>query len=435
MPVRLESAAAAARLVSSGDTVVANGAGSFPLAFTEQLAARAAELRDVTLVHPMRRAGRGLDPDYLDASPASLRHLSEFTFDAEVRSAVREGRGDYRPNHPHEAARTFAASRPGPFDVVTSAAPPDADGHCSLGAFGGWIMPWIRHPQRRRLILEVNPAQPRVRGDVSVSLADVDGWFETDVPMPQEQETVSPSRTERAIGEFIAELVPDGATLQFGAGGVPTAVAAVLADSGMSGLGIYSEGFFSPMVDLIEKGVVDNSRKRHHPGRTVVALALGGRRLYDHLHDNDDVLMLPIDVVNDPREIMRNERLVSINAAIQVDLHGQCASETLGARHYSGTGGQWEFVFGATHTPGGRSVIALPSTALGGTRSTITAGLDPGTAVTVPRNDVDVVVTEHGAAHLRGRSLAERAAALIAIAHPDFREELSRDARELGHVF
>lgn len=425
---------AAAQLVSSGETVVLNGAGSFPLVFAERLAARADELEGVRFVHPMRRASRELDPDYLDVSQAAIRHISEFTFDVAVRSAVSDGRADYRPNHPHEEAGTWAA-RGEPFDVATGAAPPDADGRLSLGPFGGWIMPWVRHPARRRLILEVNANQPRVRGDVSVHIGEVDAWFESEEPLPQERDAPNPSPIERAIGAATCDLIPDGATLQFGAGGVPNAVADILATSGRSGLGIYSEGFFPAMVDLIEKGVVDNSRKKHHPGRSVVALSLGNQRLYDHLDGNDEVMMLPIDVVNDPREIMRNERLVSINAAMQVDLYGQCASEALGARHYSGTGGQWEFVFGSTHTAGGRSIIALPSTALGGSRSTITTTFPPGTAITVPRNDVDFVVTEYGVAALRGRTLAERAHALIAIAHPNFREELSRDARELGHVF
>lgn len=419
--------------IAFGDRLVLNGAGSFPLAFGQGLAARSADLRDVVIVHPMRREPVSLDPDYVDADPSKVRHVSEFVFDAAVRRGVDAGVVDYRPNHPHEEAATFTL-REQEFDVVCAASEPLGDGTVSLGPFGGWILPWLRSPRRRRLLLEVNAHLPQVQGPTRIPLEEATAWYRTDGPISVEAAPAAPSETDRKIAEHVVGLIPPRATMQFGAGGIPSAIAMLLADSGLAGLGLHSEGLFAPMVELIERGVVDNSAKNVHRGRTVCALALGDQSVYDALDDNPDIAMLAIDETNDPRNISRNNRMFSINATMQVDLHGQCSSETLGFRHYSGTGGQWEFTVGATHSAGGRSVIVVPSTARSGTVSTIVPGLPPGSAVTVPRNDVDTVVTEWGVAHLRGRTTTERARQLIAVAHPTFREELTHDARTHGFL-
>ena len=261
-------------------------------------------------------------------------------------------------------------------------------------------------------------------GDSFIHISEVDYLVESDYPLP-ELPVSEPDEVELRIGEYVAELIEDGSTLQLGIGGIPNAITVSLTDK--KDLGIHSEMLTDGMVDLVEKGVITNRMKSIHKGKIIGSFAAGTRRLYEFLDDNPMVEMQPVSYTNDPFIISQNYKMVSINSCIEVDLLGQCAAETVGITQISGTGGQTDFVRGAVKSPGGKSIIALKSTALKGTKSTIVPVLSQGAVVTTGKNDVDYIVTEYGVAHL-GKSASERAEALINIAHPDFRAELRRQA-------
>lgn len=412
-----------------GGRVLFNSAASFPVAFAEGMASEGSRLKGTTVHHAMRREPRPLTTDYL-ADPAFV-HVSDFVFDESIRAAVQQGRAHYRPNHPHEGPRTLADTIDSPFVFVSAASPPDRHGYFSLGPFGGWGISFLRQGPVSKVILEVNPQQPRIHGDAVVHISEVDGWYEVDYAIKADALSGDPSPSDTAIADLVTEFIDDGSTLQFGAGVVPDQIAKRLIDSGARNLGIHSEAIFDSVVGLVEAGVVDGSRKSRDKGRLTFSMGLGSGQLFDFLDDNRVCNMQSMTYVNDPAVIATNHQQIAINAAIQVDLLGQVASETLGPSHYSGTGGQWEFNYGAAHSSGGHGIVVLPSTAKDGTLSTITAGLPAATPVTIPRNDTDVVVTEHGVAHLKGRTVPERARGLIAIAAPEFREQLERAAHEL----
>jgi acyl-CoA hydrolase len=272
---------------------------------------------------------------------------------------------------------------------------------------------------------------PRTYGANRLHRRDVAAWHEAETPLVAVEPASSEAVDDR-IAELVAERVRDGACIQLGIGSIPSAVAARLA--GHRDLSIHTELFSDPMVDLIEAGAVTGVRKRRYRGRAVATFALGSHRLYDFCDRNDVVLFLAVDEVNDPRLIGREPDFVSVNATLEVDLFGQCASETLGTRYYSGSGGQADFARGAQYSPGGQGFVVLQSTAAEGRISRIVPVLTPGAVVTTAKNTVDHVVTEYGVAELRGRTLAERARALIAVAHPDHRESLQRAAVEHGVI-
>nr|WP_246434159.1 acetyl-CoA hydrolase/transferase C-terminal domain-containing protein [Spirochaeta isovalerica] len=281
------------------------------------------------------------------------------------------------------------------------------------------------------VILEVNDKVPVTHGDTQIHMKDVDYIVEYSKDLPTIG-VLEPSDVEKTIAGHIAELVEDGATLQVGIGGIPNAVCGLLSDK--KDLGIHTEMFTESMIDLFEAGVITNKKKTLWPGKFICTFALGSQRMYDWLADNPAVLILRGSYVNDPYVISQNDNMVSINTAISVDLTGQVCSESLGTVQYSGTGGQLDTHRGAVMSKGGKGIIALRSTAKGGTLSTITAVLAEGAKVTVPRQDIDYVVTEYGVAHLRGGTIAQRVKALIAIAHPDFRDRLTDEARKLKYI-
>lgn len=406
-----------------------NSAASFPMRFVEQVVSDSKRLTGTVIIHAMRREPWEFTTDYVEHP--DFRHISDFTFDAPIRAAVQAGHADFRPNHPHEAASGLARTMTDGYVFVSSASPPDAHGYFSLGVFGGWGIPFARNGAAKRIILEVNSNQPRVEGDVSLHISQIDEYFEVDYPLRADGLSGEPSPTEVRIAEHVVDLIEDGCTLQFGAGGVPDQISKLLVKAEKKHLGIHSEAVFDSLVDLIEAGVVDNSAKTLHHGKCLVSMALGSQRIYDFLHENPGVDMQPISYVNNPHLIAQNHKQIAINATVQVDLLGQCSSESIGPSHYSGTGGQWEFIFGAGHSEGGKGIIVLPSTAKDGAISTITAALPAGTPVSIPRNDVDYVVTEHGVASLKGRTTKNRAEQLIGIADPSFRESLRHQAEEL----
>lgn len=276
------------------------------------------------------------------------------------------------------------------------------------------------------VILEVNPNLPRVFGDTEVHIRDVDYVVEVDTPIAKLPYT-PPNELDRRIGQYIAELVHDGDTIQLGIGGIPDAAAVAL--MGKHELGVHTEMFTNSLVDLVEAGVVTGSRKSLHKGKMVGVFAYGEQRLYDMIHDNPAVMLMRGSYVNHPGVVAQNENMVSINTTLSVDLTGQCCSESIGSRQYSGSGGASDTCIGAIHAKNGRSIVAVHSTTKGGTISSINAQLAPGSVVSISRNDVDYIVTEYGVAPMRGRSVRERVNNLIEIAHPDFRAQLRRDAQ------
>ncbi|MBB3289209.1 MULTISPECIES: acetyl-CoA hydrolase/transferase C-terminal domain-containing protein [unclassified Rhizobium] len=310
--------------------------------------------------------------------------------------------------------------------LIATVAPMDADGNFSLGVSTDYALTVSRKPGIR-LILEVNANMPYVRGDCMIPISSVTALVENDVSLPILPAAPS-NEVDDTIGAIVAGLVEDGDCLQMGIGALPDAVCSRLLHH--RHLGIHTEMMTVGLADLLKAGVVDNSRKQTHVGRSIFTFALGDQSLYDLLHDNPDIEAHPVDYVNNPFVISQNDRAVSVNATLQVDLNGACNSEFVNGRQFSASGGQVDFVRGAYASRGGRSIIACHSTAAKGTLSRIVPALTG--PVTTSRNDTHIIVTEYGWANLKGKSVAERAKALIALAHPDFREELDRAAHGAG---
>jgi acyl-CoA hydrolase len=304
----------------------------------------------------------------------------------------------------------------------------DRHGYFSLGTNCDYVAPFIGHVP---FFLEVNQQMPRTYGENQVHVSQIVGWTEVDRPLV-ECELRPQTERDHKIAALVAERVHDGATIQVGIGSIPNALLTAL--RGHRDLGIHTELLSDGLADLIERGVATGTRKRSSPGKAVTTFAFGTQRLYDFLHENPAVEMLPVDQVNNPFHIAEEPGFVSINATVEVDLLGQCASETVAGRYWSSSGGQADFSRGAMASAGGRAFMVLPSTAGDGSISRIKATLTPGAAVTTSKNTVDHVVTEHGVAELRGRSIADRARALIAIADPAFRADLAAEARVLGYL-
>ena len=279
-----------------------------------------------------------------------------------------------------------------------------------------------------RVILQVNPRLPRVFGDTEIHIRDVDMVVEAETPLPILPKS-SPTPLETAIGEYVASLVRDGDCIQLGIGGIPDAAAMALMDK--KDLGVHSEMLTNSMVDLVEAGVITGRRKNYMTGKIVGTFAYGTQELYDMIDDNPSVMMLRGSIVNDPWVIAKNDNFLSVNSCLSMDLTGQVCSESLGSRQYSGSGGQADMAVGAAHAKNGRNIIAVASTKKGGTISSINAQLQPGSVVTLSRNEIDYVVTEYGIAPLRGRSVRQRVENLVAVAHPDFRQQLREDAARL----
>ncbi len=352
-----------------------------------------------------------------------LRHVSYFLSGA-TRRAFAEGCCDLVPNHFSEMPQLLRDSTRKPI-VLAAASPPDSHGYFSLGTNADYVAALIGQVP---FFLEVNEQMPRTFGLNQVHGSQILGWSEADRPLVEVPPIASDARDE-AIAASIVERIPNGATLQVGIGGIPNAVLRGLRDH--DDLGVHTELLADGIVDLVDRGVVTNVRKALRRNKLETTFCLGTKHLYDWLHDNGAVELLPVDLVNDPRRIVSEPGFISINATTEVDLYGQCASETIGGRYFSSSGGQADFARGALYSPGGQGFIVLHSTTNSG-QSKIRVRLTEGSVVTTLKNTVDHVVTEYGIAKLRGRSLSERAAALIAIAHPDHREQLEREAHAAG---
>ena len=405
--------------IQSGDQVYIHCAAATPSVLLDALVDRAPELEAVGIVHlHIEGPGPHLAPDMAQ----HFRHRALF-IGPNARAAVNEGRADYVPVFLSDVPRLFE-SRTLPLDaVLVNATPPDRHGFCSLGTSVEAMHAAIR--AAKTVIVQFNSSMPRTLGDSFVHVSDIDLAVEVDVP-PYEHAVGRIGDVERRIGEFVADLVPDGATLQLGIGAIPAATAQALRDK--RDLGIHTEMFTDPVVDLVEAGVVTGARKERNRGKVVTAFVMGTRRLYEFVHDNPMVEMRPVDFTNDTQVIRSFSRMVAINSAIEVDLTGQVVADSIGHRLYSGVGGQMDFVRGAALASEGRAIIALPSTAAGGSVSRITTALKEGAGIVTTRAHVRTVVTEWGVAELFGRSTRERAEALISIAHPDFRDSLAAEA-------
>jgi acyl-CoA hydrolase len=418
--MRIVSAAEAIAGIRSGDQIYVHCAAAAPSVLLDALVDRAPELESIGVVH-LHIEGPG--PHLAPEMASHFRHRALF-IGPNARDAVNEGRADYVPVFLSDVPRLFE-SRALPLDaVLVNATPPDRHGFCSLGTSVEAMHAAIR--AAGTVIVQFNSSMPRTLGDSFVHVSDIDLAVEVDVP-PYERPVGTIGDVERKIGEFVADLIPDGATLQLGIGAIPAATA--LALRGKRDLGIHTEMFTDPVVDLVEAGVITGARKERNRGKIVTAFLMGSRRLYEFVHDNPMVEMRPVDFTNDTHVIRSFSRMVAINSAIEVDLTGQVVADSIGHRLYSGVGGQMDFVRGAALAPEGRAIIALPSTAAGGSISRITTSLMEGAGIVTTRAHVRTVVTEWGVAELFGRSMRERAKGLISIAHPDFRDELAADAR------
>jgi len=422
------SAAGAAALISNGGLVLQGNAVGEPPGMLAAIAerARAGELRDLRMASLLPLAASAatiLAPDLRDI----IRWQSLFASGVD-RELVRSGQADFIPAQFHQIPRIIRDH----FDVdaaLVCVSPPDAHGYMSLGVNVDTNLAAVE--KARLVIAEVNPQMPRVHGTGWVHVSQVDAVVEHEAAL-YELPKPAPRPEDEAMGPRIAEMIPNGATLQLGIGGLPNAVAKSLMDH--RGLGIHTEMFVDAMVDLIDAGVVTGVNKTLHPGKAIYSFAAGSRRMYEFLDDNPYVEAHPVDYVNHPPNIARNVDMISVNSTIEVDLTGQCCSESMGHGQFSGTGGQLDYVRGAYDAPGGKSIIAFYSTAKGGTVSRVVPTLTPGAVVTTPRTDVHWLVSEHGAVNMKGRSTRARAEELIGLAHPKFRDELRRAAAELGHL-
>ncbi|VBB06697.1 acetyl-coa hydrolase/transferase [Lucifera butyrica] len=421
---KLVSAEQALGSIKPGDRVVVGHACGEPQALVAALAARAPELNDVEVVHMV---AMGPAPYAQPGMEKSFRHNALFV-GASTRKAVEEKRADYTPCFFSEIPRLFKENILPVDAVLMQVTPPDENGFCSLGVSVDYTLPAAEGA--RTVIAQMNNQMPRT-GGTKIGLDQITYIVEKDEAL-LELKSPSIGELERRIGENVASLIPDGATLQLGIGAIPDAVLLFLKDK--KDLGIHSEMFSDGVAFLAEAGVITNRKKTINTGKFTATFLMGTRKLYDFVDNNPNVELYPVDYVNDPYIIGQHTNMVSINSALQVDLMGQVNAEMLGCRQFSGIGGQVDFVRGASRSPGGKAIIALPSTAAQGKISRICPELDRGAAVSTSRNDVHYVVTEYGVASLRGKSLRQRAQELIAVSHPEFREVLTIQAREKGLI-
>ena len=412
------SAQAAVDLIKSGDRVVIGHAVGEPGLLLDAMVENREAYRDVEIVH-MVFMGKG---EYCNPGMEQyFRHNSLFV-GGPARQALIDGRADYTPCYFSEIPSLFQNGALSVDVALVQVSPPDHAGYCSLGVSVDYTVTAVKCA--KTVIAQVNKHMPRTLGDSFVHVSELDAIVELDAPII-ELNPAEITEVEARIGENCAELIEDGSTLQLGIGSLPDAVLHALKEK--KDLGIHSEMISDGAVDLVESGVINCSKKTLHNGKIVVSFLMGTKKLYDFAHDNPMLYMAPVEYVNDPYVIRQNHKMVSINSCVQVDLLGQVCSESVGLRQISAVGGQVDFVRGANMAPGGKSIIAMPSTATGGKISKIVPFLDPGAAVTTGRNDVSYIVTEYGAASLKGKTLRARAKALIHIAHPDFRASLEEE--------
>ncbi|KMO87521.1 4-hydroxybutyrate CoA-transferase [Megasphaera cerevisiae DSM 20462] len=420
---KIVSAEEAVGHVKSGDKIVFTHACGEAQCLTQELVHQAERLEDVEIMHMVAMSTA---PYCQPGMEKHFRHNALFV-GGSTRKAVEEGRADYTPCFFHEAPKLF---REGvlPVDVAfLQVSEPDENGNCSFGVSVDYTQPAAETAKMR--IAQINKNMPYTYGN-GIHLKDIDYIVLKDEPLIELQPPKI-GETEKKIGGYVASLIHDGDTLQLGIGAIPDAVLTFLGDK--KDLGIHSEMFSDGVVDLAEKGIITNKKKTIDQGKFLSCFLMGTKKLYDFVDHNPNVEMKPVDYTNDPFVVAQIDNIISINSAMQVDLMGQVNAEMIGPRQFSGVGGQVDFVRGASRARGGKAIIAMPSTTGKGKISKIVAYLDKGSAVTTSRNDVDYIITEYGIAALKGKTLRQRAAALIAIAHPDFRESLIAEFEKRFH--
>ena len=402
--------------VKSGQTIFIQGSAATPHRLVSELISQADRLRNVEIIHLHTE---GLAP-YADEKYAESFRVTNLFVGSNLRGKLDHRRIDYLPVFLSEIPFLFRSGRKKIDVALIHVSEPDQAGFCSLGTAVDVAKSAVECADT--VIAQVNPHMPRVHGDGFINIKDVDAWVRVDDPLP-EIPLHPVTEAEKKIGQHISEMVEDGSTLQTGIGAIPQAVMAAL--GGHRHLGIHSEMWSDAMLPLLRAGVIDNSRKKVHTGKSVSGFLLGTKELYKFVHDNPSVIQLGIDYVNDPRVILRNPKVVAINSAVEIDLTGQVCADSVGSKIISGVGGQMDFIRGAALSEGGKPIIAITSRTKNG-QSRIVPALKPGAGVVTTRAHIHYVVTEYGVADLYGKTLGERAHALIAIAHPDDREFLER---------
>ena len=422
---KVVSAKEAVKVVKSGDRIFLTGNCSVPREVLAALVDHAPQVQDVEICHALTLGSA----DYVNPEMEGHLKVNTLFIGHNVRKAVQEGRADFTPVLLSEFPLLFRKGHL-PLDVaMVHLSPPDEHGFCSFGVEVGLSKSIAE--SAKIIIAEVNEQMPRTLGDSFVHINKIDYFVPVnyslpEVPMGGGEE----NQIVETIAENIAELIPDGATMQMGIGAIPDAVLKYLYDK--KDLGVHTELFSDGVIELVNAGVMTNAQKTLHPGKIVAGFILGTKRLYDWVHNNPLIEFHRTEYVNDPFVIAQNERMVAINSAIEVDLTGQVCADSIGPKLYSGVGGQLDFIYGASRSKGGVPIIALPSKAKNFSR--IVPMLKQGAGVVTTRNHIHYVVTEFGIAHLYGKTIRQRAQALINVAHPEFREELTRQAQELHYI-
>ncbi len=421
----IATAAQAVAHVRPGQRVFVGTGCAQPQELVQALTARSAELTDTEIVHLLTIG----DAPYAHKTLAAHFHVNSFFISQNVRDVIQEGLGEYTPIFLSDIPQLFKTGRL-PLDVaLIQVSPPDQDGLCSLGISVDIVKSAAQNA--RLVIAQVNPQMPRTAGDSAINVYDIDYLVPVDVPLLEVQPATLDEVT-RQIGQYVAALVDDGSTIELGIGRIPQAVLEFLTDK--KDLGIHTEMFTDRIIPLIESGVITGAKKTRDRNKVVASFCLGTRQLYDYIDGNPTFSFHPTEYVNDIIVIGQQRRQVAINNALEVDLTGQVCADSLGTKFYSGIGGQVDFNRGAARSAGGKAIIALPSTAADGTISRIVSRLSDGAGVVTTRGDVHYVVTEHGVAYLHGKSVQERALALVSIAHPDFRATLLQEAIEAKYI-
>lgn len=419
---RHATALSAVSAIRSGQRVFVHGGSATPLALLEALVQRAPELRNVEIMH-LHTVG---DAAYADEAHTGSFRVTNLFVGHNMRGKVGSERVDYLPCFLSEIPALFRSGRRTPDVALLHVSPPDSHGYCTLGT--SVDVARAAADTARVIIAQVNPRMPRVHGDGFIHIDQIHHWVDVDEEIAEFPAAPS-GPVEEAIGRYASAIIEDGATLQMGIGAVPDAVLAALHHH--KHLGIHTEMWSDGALALIQSGAVDNSMKKVHPGKIIGGFVMGTRPLYDFIDDNPSAILLDIAYINNPTVIARNPKATAINSAVEVDLTGQVCSDSIGSRIISGVGGQMDFIRGASLSAGGKPIIALPSrTAKGQPR--IVLQLKAGAGVVTTRAHVHFVITEYGVADLAGKTLHERAKALIQLAHPDDRETLERTWRELG---
>jgi acyl-CoA hydrolase len=416
-------------LIRDGDVISCGGELCEPITFYENFHRVAPSLRDIELLKGKR--GSGYTYPFMAMPELMGRlHMVCHLYDASLRQAAKLGLASHLPSNLHDMMQRRTEYKPTIHKFIAAATPMDEQGNFTVSGCGMWEECAYQHAEQ--VILEVNPNLPKFPGCLTIPLEKVDRIVEVDYPATIYNVRSTPTEIDLQIGSYAAEFVHDGDCIQLGLGGMPDAVGNSFFDK--KDLGLHTELYTPVMGDLIEAGVITGARKNIDRGKHVGNFILGDEKLYRIMSSNPDVLFRQASYTNDPFVISQIDNMVSINTAMEIDLTGQICSETIGPVQYSGTGGAFDFAYGAQHSKGGRGIIAMASTAKGGTISKIKPILTPGSVVTISRNVADIIITEYGVAYMRGRTVQERARQLIQIAHPDFRADLRREAEKYGYL-